>query len=740
MGSQISSDVDRALDDENRDEYGFSGIAKKITPSLIQTVHDGGVVVGIEGPWGSGKTTLLNFIVKELNENRNKDLHILKIAPWLIGDNSSLVSGLFEPIAEIIENKEEEIAAKNSAWWALGRKRVEKKFSKLIRSYGVKTSRAVAPLSKLAEYVIPGASIAGDAASLASNYLNEFARYPTSAEMKDRISKKLSDLGVYFIIILDDLDRLEPAQAVEVIRLVKSVADFPNITYIMCYDREILSQALEKGLCINDGYTFLQKIVQVSFSIPLYEPFDLRISFLNQAIEVYRQVNGKDLQPEEMEDLRGAVDRQGSKLSTPREVKLALNGIKFIYPSIYEDVYFPDVCRLFLIKTTKRNLYKWIEEYLGVRSVVVSNDASVGADDRIRLGEELGKLLPSEDYVAGDSISDLSTFVPGIKRSELPKDRVFALTSPRELRRMIKLRRLGSPINYRYYFALTSPKTVMDESEMERLYDLAKRDPNSLRKELTSLAQRRRSSGQTWFAHFLDRLDSDAVHDLEKEIVYGILISLVDAMDDILKFDNSPHFLMLTSDQAARIVVEDIFRKLRDSDKELFDRALRYLSSSDISVNWKIGTFLRAQMWSNGFVGDREKVPEERTFSDEELRNCIEFFDEIVARSNVKDSIIDMPDMASYLFGWRDLSGINVVREWVADFVKNDSNFLKFLLRLRGWAMSDKVFYPLNRDTVEVFLVWEETCSRVDELLESDLGKIAQQVKDSIKLGRDFRK
>jgi predicted KAP-like P-loop ATPase len=47
-------------------------------------------------------------------------------------------------------------------------------------------------------------------------------------------------MDLSFIILLDDLDRLEPAQAVEVVRLVKSVADFPRFRYILCYDKSVL--------------------------------------------------------------------------------------------------------------------------------------------------------------------------------------------------------------------------------------------------------------------------------------------------------------------------------------------------------------------------------------------------------------------------------------------------------------------------------------------------------------------
>lgn len=66
--------------------------------------------------------------------------------------------------------------------------------------------------------------------------------------MRAEISEKIAELDLSFIVMLDDLDRLEPAQAVEVIRLVKSVADFPRFRYLLCYDKAVLSEAIRRDL------------------------------------------------------------------------------------------------------------------------------------------------------------------------------------------------------------------------------------------------------------------------------------------------------------------------------------------------------------------------------------------------------------------------------------------------------------------------------------------------------------
>jgi predicted KAP-like P-loop ATPase len=80
-----------------------------------------------------------------------------------------------------------------------------------------------------------------------------------------------------FTVIIDDLDRLEPAEAMEILRLVRKVADFPAITYIICFDRDVLAKQVEKALQLDtDGHEFVEKMLQTIISVPPQEPFALR--------------------------------------------------------------------------------------------------------------------------------------------------------------------------------------------------------------------------------------------------------------------------------------------------------------------------------------------------------------------------------------------------------------------------------------------------------------------------------
>lgn len=688
------------------------------------------MVVGLEGPWGSGKTTLLNFLRHELDKNKPGNIYVISIAPWLSGDRSNLVYSLLVPVADILDHVEK---ANESGW-----KRLKKKggdLGNLVRSYGAKTGRTLAPAARLAEYFVPGAKIAGDTLELGSQYLDQSQRHPTTAEIKADISKRISKIDIGFVVILDDLDRLEPEQAVEVVRLVRSVADFPKITYIMCYDRVALSHALMSGLKIADGDQFLQKIIQLTFTIPLPEPFDLRQHFLTEALAIFEEVTGTPATGELLSDLKTAVDREGGGLRTPREVKLALNSLRFLYPSIKDDVHFPDVCRLHLIKTTNPALYRWIEEYLSERSVLVTGDATISSHAKAEMGQRLKDLLPAEDTMSTQSIWSLRRFIPGIIKNDNPEACVFSNSSIGEVRNMMALRRLGSPIHYRYYFALTYPKTVMPEDEFNDLLALSTRDPAALTEKLVALSRKRRSSGKSWFEHVLDRLDDDTIKSLDASRLSGLIEGISNGMDAILAEDNSPRPLSLSVTDIAERVVRDCLKQLKTVDAAAFISSASKLASDCPSPNWLIGHFFRAELFKHGLIGDRAN-PDTSAFDLEVLTDLLTVLKARATTEANDGEIPKMPDLAAYLYGWRDLSGIEEPKQWVTKYTETDEGFLFLLNKLRGWAMSDKVYYPLHQSAVSIFLDWDQTVQRLTVLAGTEHGDKVKEIELAIAQGK----
>lgn len=711
-----SLDSDRALENEIEDQFGFVGMAKGLAPSIIKASRGDGMVIGLEGRWGSGKTSLLNFLRAELVAAQDEGIHTITIAPWLNGDTSSMVESLLEPMTAILREKEEELTAADGKQDNVAKEKMAE-VGRLLRDYGPKTARRIASIASVAGYFFPGAQILGGVLEAGADAADQVMPVgPTPSELKHKISHKIQELNVGFVIILDDLDRLEPEQAVEVVRLVRSVADFPRVVYLMCYDREVLAQALKTGLKVADGDLFLQKIVQLTFNIPLPEPFDLRTQFLTEAKAIYAEVMGTDADADLLDDLRSAVDREGMGLSTPREVKLALNSVRFIFPQIKDDIYYPDFCRLHLIKTTNYKLYQWLELYLSVRSVIVTGDATVASDEKAKMGEQLKTILSSNGPDSSRSIWSLRHFIPGVADVEEAEKRVFNTMNSSEVSKSVALRRLGSPLHYRFYFALSGPKTVMPDNNFNELLELAQSNVEQLTNRLVEEVMKRRNSGKTWFEHVLSRLDDECIAKLTEDQLVGILYAFSRMMDVAMAEDGEQRAFSPPLDRIANVVAKSCLMRLNELNPKKQAETVRQMANEGQAINWLVGKFFRSQLFRHGRVGDEAVSSDQWEISEEVLDQTIEILRERIGQQDTKAMIPNLPDVSAYLYGWLNIADDEEAINWVHDYIKTDEAFLKMLSHLRGWSISDRVYYPLSEEAVTRFLDWEETITRLDRL------------------------
>ncbi len=113
----------------------------------------------------------------------------------------------------------------------------------------------------------PGAAAAGEAAAAALSGLADTTNSDRSAKkVREEITKELTALTQPIVVIIDDIDRLTTVEIREIFKFVRLTASFPNIIYVLAFDRERVEQALtEDGV---PGRAYLEKIVQLSFDVP----------------------------------------------------------------------------------------------------------------------------------------------------------------------------------------------------------------------------------------------------------------------------------------------------------------------------------------------------------------------------------------------------------------------------------------------------------------------------------------
>lgn len=89
------------------------------------------------------------------------------------------------------------------------------------------------------------------------------------------------------------------------------------------------------------------------------------------------------------------------------------------------------------------------------------------------------------------------------------------------------------------------------------------------------------------------------------------------------------------------------------------------------------------------------------------------------------------------------MSGKDAPVEWVADYTGDDANFVKFLLQMRSWSMSDRVYYPLRKANISTFLDWDQTLQRLGQIeageisgaMATDIAEIRQAIEEGKERG-----
>lgn len=731
---------DRPVSHPDEDRYGFRHVAQQLARSVMGVGREGCAIIGIEGPWGSGKTSLLNLLRTALEEEPEDNTFVLSISPWLDGGNNSTVESLLIPVAAIIAVEEEKRLSPVQRRSLKKKKQLTETAGNVLR-YTQVTARHLAPAAEIAALFpgIPNAS--GVLKALSEADLK--GKGKTTAELRAEIAEKIVALDLSFIVLLDDLDRLEPAQAIEVIRLVKSVADFPRFRYLMCYDRAVLAQAIQNGLGVADGDLYLQKIVQISFLLPRPEAFDLRREFYAGALSLYQSVNGTKPDQSIINDLSLVTGTYGASLKTPREVQLALNGLAFRYSGIRDYVYLPDLCFLQLIHVTHNALYNWIEEYLTERAVVESGDGSVSEEEKKTLTKELGACLSRFKSSEAKSATSLCRLIPGISGYKIENLSLFGPIPDEEKAEMTTKRRLGSGAYWRYYFAFSSPQNVLPPDYFNHLFGMAcsAETHSALAEELLGRISSNGVSSRTWFEHILSQLTWPMINTRSENECAGMLDFFFNFGDEIIASYRQRNRWFSRYDLDLNRVVDRFLKKMFDANREEAMTLLLSLTKKGGALFW-IADYIRDLLWQNGLVGNRFVSEQERVLTNDELGQVRSHFLKRISSDKRMSQLPVGISLRSFVWAWRDIAGEDALKSWVVQHSASDEGFLTLMLGLRNHIISSSRGHYLTLNISEIGYMFGG-----DELLLEKLERIeaegkfpaqTEEIRDAIGLSKSF--
>lgn len=243
---------ERPIQGKAEDQLERARFIERLASALVnpEFKKSTGVVVGITGPWGSGKSSILNLLNEYLVEKYPNAL-VVRFDPWLVSGRNDLIAEFLGELIGTI-NADEKRRAKF------------KDIGATIAQYGAQ----LAPLSNL---FAPGLS------AIVAGGLGAAERALSTKEslssLRARLITELRAASTPIVVLIDELDRVEDAEIRAVAQLVRSVLDFPAISYVLAFDPERVIQALGSGANGNErrdrGRSYLEKIVQLQIPIPI---------------------------------------------------------------------------------------------------------------------------------------------------------------------------------------------------------------------------------------------------------------------------------------------------------------------------------------------------------------------------------------------------------------------------------------------------------------------------------------
>lgn len=509
---------DRPIKESDPDRLGFRPVAKRLARALTADETADGLVVGIEGRWGSGKSSLLNLLTAEISAAR-PEARVIDYRPWLVSDRDGMLASLFDVLALSVEATQVETG--NVASFSLAK---AQRAAEDLRGFAKKASR-LGPLASLAAAFLPGAGPMVDAVR---GWLDAVAATESTTplvELKSTLARDLAELGARLVVTIDDVDRLEPHETIELLRLVRAVADFPNVTYVLCFDAEVLAHNVETALSINDGQAFVEKIVQVLVPVPTPEAFDLRHWFADELGKLVGPLDRKQKQ-----SLDRAVDMEGGRrLQTPRSVVRVLDALRLKVPALRSDVDLGDLVWLELIKVGNLPFYRWIEAYCSAYAamwpgrVQVSEEAAKGEFEAL-----VGHL--TKDKLTFEAVEwELDERLPGIGHSNGGK--LFDRSQSAERARAISGRRLSSPDHHRFYFALSPPRNAITAADLEVFETSCEKSSDAAGKLLLEWLSLTQTNGASKSEVVLGRLNQQTISQLSPTFSENLIFGLANILD-----------------------------------------------------------------------------------------------------------------------------------------------------------------------------------------------------------------
>ena len=326
------------------DEFGRADFANNLAKSIANVPAEDGFVFALNAPWGSGKTSTLKMVQEALQKDAivddSKQFITIEFNPWWFSGGDALIQDFFRQFRGGLIGQGKDDGTQQKLRHIAGK----------IRTF----ASVLTPFPVFGEW----AKLAGD---MAGGMEQLFADPAESIhEIREDIHaslRKMPDLRV--LVIMDDLDRIQPNEMREMFRLIKGVADFPNTIYLLPFDRDAVINAIanKSGDAKheqNNAEKYLGKIIQMPLDLPPVNSILLHDLFYKEVKRILEPI-----QPDQWDEnyWRALFYEMSGFIQTPRDMKRLLNSVGATYPMVQGEVNPMDFVAIQGIRTFTPSVY-----------------------------------------------------------------------------------------------------------------------------------------------------------------------------------------------------------------------------------------------------------------------------------------------------------------------------------------------------------------------------------------------
>lgn len=310
------------------DLFNRSNIVKQLAEAMQHPTSKHSYVIGLTGIWGSGKSTILNLAKKKISKDTNSvDLSHTNESDfdlWLFESKEEIIKGMY-----------------NYFLTGLG-----------IQYRSALTNKLITNAAKL----LAGVSING----IETLFLDPNT-YQDVFKLKEKLTNYVKSTNKHYIMCIENLDRADNEQVILILKLINSVFDIPNVTYVLLYDNERLNKVLKNTESSN--VSFAEKVINQEIQMPISIDLDICNTCLNNLRDSYGMNNSFQVRGE-AKDFQKVQENIVSNITTIRDLKRIINSVYTILAN--RDtlrLYLPDVIAIQYIHFKNPELYEKIKNH-----------------------------------------------------------------------------------------------------------------------------------------------------------------------------------------------------------------------------------------------------------------------------------------------------------------------------------------------------------------------------------------